>query len=137
MLLEQNRENQAVENDVVLADEMNQFRFIRLPPILPPRALGCGPLHGRRDVPDGRVKPNVKDFSIRPFHRHRHSPIEVPRHRTALQSAVNPAAALTGYVGFPGVRVVVRLAIEFTVFDVRLQPTFVPAHGQVPQCRVL
>ncbi len=133
VFLEQDGEDDAVEDDVVLADEVDEVGLGVLPPVAPILAVLFTPLHGGRDVADGGVKPNVQDLPLRAFHRHGHAPVEVPRHGAAFEAAVDPRAALPKHVGLPFLGVVVRLAVERAVDDVFAEPTFVPSHGEVPQ----
>ncbi len=96
--LEHGREHDAVEHNVVLADEMHQPRFGVLPPFLP--ALGQQFLR-IGNVADGRVEPDVKYLALGAFHGDGHAPVQVPAHRTGQQAAVQPALALAVHIGLP------------------------------------
>ena len=135
VFLEQDGEDDAVENDVVLANEMEEVRRRVLPPVAPVLAILLAPFHGGGDVPNGGIQPNVQDLAICPFHGHRHPPIEVTGHGAAFQSTVDPRAALSQHVGLPFLGVVMRLAVQRALDDVVAEPIFVPSHGEVPQRR--
>ena len=137
VLLEQDGEDDAVEDDVVLADEVDEVGLGVLPPVAPILPVLFAPLHGGRDVADGGVKPNVQDLPLRAFHRHGHAPIQVPGHGAAFEAAVDPRAALPEHVGLPFLGVVVRLAVECAVDDVFAEPVLVPPHREVPKRRGL
>ena len=111
LLFQQNGEDDAVEDDVVLANEMHQLGVFVLPIWLPIHPLLGGPIAGGCDVSEGRIKPHIQDLSVGTFHGHWNSPIEVPRHGTALKPSINPTAALAQYVGLPSFGVVMDLAI--------------------------
>ena len=137
VLLEQDGEDDAVEDDVVLADEVDEVGLGVLPPVAPVLAALFAPLHGGGDVANGGVKPNVQDLSLRAIDRHGHAPIEIPRHGAAFEPAVDPRAALPQHVGLPFLGVVVRLAVQRTVDNVFPEPVFVPPHREVPKRRGL
>ena len=87
-----------MEYDVVLANEVNQTGFRILPP--------CFPTIGKQffrigNVSDRRVKPYVQNFSFCSFYGNGDSPIEVAAYGTWLLAHVEPAFALTVYVGTP------------------------------------
>nr|GFD49764.1 hypothetical protein [Tanacetum cinerariifolium] len=94
--LQHYRENNAVENDVVLADKMHQLGAGVLPVFLP--VVGEAFLGGR-DVADGRIKPDVQHFTLRAGHRHGHTPVEVAGYGAGVQALVNPRFALAIDVG--------------------------------------
>ena len=80
--LQQDGEDDAMEHDVVLADEMQQACTIGLPPLLPINALVRGPLLGGRDVADGCIQPYVQHLAFRPGQGHRNTPVQITCHRT-------------------------------------------------------
>ena len=96
--LEHGGEHDAVEHDVVLADEMDEAGVLLLPPGFPgvrQQFLGVG------DVADGGVKPHVEHFSFGAFHGHGDAPVEVAGYGTGTQSEVEPALALSVDIGAP------------------------------------
>ena len=95
--LEHRREDDAVKDDVVLADKVDHLRVIRLPIFLPigRKFLGSG------YITDRSIKPHVEHLSLCPLDRHGNAPIQVAAHGTGLQTAVQPALALTVDVRFP------------------------------------
>ena len=119
MRLEHGREDDAVEDDVVLADEVHHFGLFVLPVFLP---VGRQVL-GRRDVADRRVEPDVEHLAFGPFDRYGNAPVQVTAHRTRLQTAVEPALALPIDVGFP-------LFVPFE--DPFAQETLVLVQRQIP-----
>ena len=118
--LQHGREYDAMEYDVVLADEMYKACFGVFPPRLP--RVGKQ-LFGIADVADGSIEPNIKHFSFRTFHRHGDSPIKVTAHGTGLQSHVEPALALS-------VHVIAPFLMAFQ--NPFAQPRFVFVKRQVP-----
>ena len=90
VLFEQDGEDDAVKDDVVLADEVDEVGLRVLPPVPPILVVLFAPLHGGRDVPNGGVKPNVQDLPVRAIHRHGDPPVEVPRHGPAFEAAIDP-----------------------------------------------
>ena len=116
-------EHDAVEHDVVLADEVDEARIVGLPPLFPrvgEEFFGVG------NVADGRVKPNVEHLALSAFYRHGNAPIEVAAHGTRLQSHVKPTLALAAHVGAP---------FGMTL-NPRLQPLLVLVEGEVPVLRL-
>ena len=98
------RENQAVEHDVVFSNEVYKACFLILPPFLPAaptlrflftKFLGVG------DIAYRCVKPYVEHLAFCPFHRNRNTPVKVAGHGTRLQIHVEPALALSIYIGAP------------------------------------
>ena len=80
-----------MEDDVVLADEMDQAAVIAAPPFLPvlrQEFLGVG------DVSKGSVKPHVKDLTFCTLYRNRDAPVQVTGHGTGLEMTVQPGLAL-------------------------------------------
>ena len=96
--LEHGREHDAVEDDVVLADEVDEAGVLVLPPGLP--AVGEKFLRVG-DVADRSVEPDVEHLAVGAFDGHRDAPVQVARDGTGLQAAVEPALALAVDVGLP------------------------------------
>ena len=113
-------EYDAVEYDIVLSDEVEQACFGVFPPCLPTvgkQFLGIG------NVSDRSIEPHVQYLSFRTFYGHRDTPVEVTADGTRLQSHVEPALALSVYVGAP----------FLVVFQNPLaQPSFVFVEGKIP-----
>ena len=115
-----------MEDDVVLADEVDQTRVLLLPPLLPGApALGVALAEflGIGDVADGSIEPDVEHLALGALHGHGDAPVEVARHGTWLQLHVEPALALAVNVGAPFL-----VALE----DPLLQPALVLIQGQEP-----
>ena len=113
-------EDDAVEDDVVLADEMDESRFGVLPPLFP--VVGQD-FFCVGDVADGRIEPNVEYFSVGSFHGHGDSPVKVSTDGSRLQSHVEPGFALSEHVGAP-----FRVVFENPL----LEPFLVAVEGQIP-----
>ena len=104
MRLEHSREDDAMEHDIVLADEVNETSLWVLPPLLP-----CAPLLrmsiaeflGVRDISDRSIEPYVEHFALGTLYRHRNTPIEVASHCTWLKIHVEPALALSVHIRAP------------------------------------
>ncbi len=83
-----------VEDDVVLAHEVEVARVGVLPPLAPRlrRAAVVRPLDARRQVADDGVEPDVDALRVRRIagDRHGDAPVDVARHRTGLQLADEP-----------------------------------------------
>ena len=87
-----------MEDDIVLADKVHQFGFLRLPPFLPTlrkQFLSVG------DVADRRVEPYVEHLTFRSIDRHRNAPVQVTAHGTWLKMSIQPGLALTIDIGLP------------------------------------
>ena len=95
--LEHRGKDDAVEHDVVLADEVHHLRILRLPVLLP---VGREVLRGG-DIADRGVEPDVEHLSFGSLHGYGNTPVQVAAHGTRLQSAVEPALALPVNVRFP------------------------------------
>jgi len=128
--LEHGRKHDAVKDDVVLPDEVDEARvlaFLALFPVVFP-ALGAvlrvGPFFRGADVADGRVEPDVEHLALGIRHsvrfgyvgRDGDAPGQVPRNGALAQALVEPAPHLAAHVGLPIVGDVVQ-----PVFEVRLQ----------------
>ena len=118
-----------MEHYVVLAYEVHQPCVLVLPPLLP-RApllgLAVAELLGVGYIADRRVKPYVEHLALCTLHWHRYAPVEVASHGARLQVHVEPALALTIYVGAP---LLVVLQYPF------LQPVLILAQRQIPVLR--
>ena len=119
-------EDDAVEHDVVLADEVQQACVLILPPLLP-RApllrLVVAQLLGVADVADGRIEPYVEHLAVGSLYGHGDTPVEVARHGTGLQVHVEPALALAIHVGTP-----LLVTLQYPL----LQPLLVFVERKVP-----
>ena len=126
MCLHHHGEDEAVEHDIVLADEVNETGFLVLPPFLP-----TAPFLGFfvaeflcvGDVADGCVKPYVEHLSLGSFHGYGYTPFQVAGHGAGLEVHVEPALALAVYIGTP-------FLVSFE--NPLLQPLLVFAQWQVP-----
>ena len=95
---EHGREDEAVEHDVVLADEVDNARVGVFPVTLP----GVGQQFlGVADVADGCIEPHIEHFAVGPLNGNRDAPVQVARHGTRLQATVEPRLALAVNVWFP------------------------------------
>ena len=130
MCLEHGGEDDAVEHDVVLADEVHEACLGVLPPFLPRAQFGMGvaKLLCVRDVTDGGIEPHVEHLALGALYGYRYAPLQVARHGTGAQTAVQPALALP-----------VDVAAPLLVFaqNPLLQPLLVLVEGQVPVLRGL
>ena len=118
--LEHGREHNAVEHDVVLADEVHQPGLGVFPPLLP--ALGKKFL-GVGDIADGGVKPHVEHLALGTLYRNGNAPVQVTGDGAGLQAAVQPALALAVHVGLP---------LLVLLQDPVTQPGLVLVQGQIP-----
>ena len=86
---EHRRPDHRVEDDVVLAHEVEVARVVVLPPLAPRvrRPAALRPLDARGEVADDGVEPDVDALRVLRVARHRngHAPIDVARHRARLQ----------------------------------------------------
>ena len=126
MRLEHCWEHDAVEHDVVLADEVDKARRRILPPCLP-----CAPLLGVRvaqllgvgDIADRRVEPYIEHLAVCPFNRNGYAPVEVACHGTWLEVHVEPRLALAVHVGTP---------LFVVLKNPLLEPVLIVVKRQVP-----
>ena len=122
---EHSGENEAVEHDVVLANEVDDAGVLVLPVLFP--VIGQQFL-GVADVADGGIKPHIEHFTLDPLDGHGDAPVEVARHGAGLQMLVEPRLALTIDIGLP----------LFVVFKNPLaQGGFPLVEGHVPMLGVL
>ena len=94
---EHRREDDAVEDDIVLADEVHHLGSGVLPITLPVwRQLLRGGY-----IADRRVEPHVEHLALGPLDRNGDAPVQITAHGTRLQSQIEPALALPVDVGTP------------------------------------
>ena len=91
------REDDTVENDVVLADEVHHFRLLVFPVLFP---VGRQLLRGR-DVADRRIEPDVQHFALGSLDRNGNPPVQIAAHGAGLEPQIEPALALAVHVDFP------------------------------------
>ena len=97
------REHDAMEHDIVFADEMDKSGLGVFPPSLP-RAqfrMGVAQFLSIGDVTDGSIEPNIEHLSLCSLNRNRNTPVEVASNGTRMQTTVEPALALTIDIGTP------------------------------------
>ena len=120
--LEHRREDDAVEDDVVLADKVDHLGVLRLPITFPiGRKILCS-----RYITDRSVEPHIEHLALGPLHRNRDAPVEVAAHGTRLKTSVEPALALPVDVRFP---LLVPVQNPFT------QEFLIAVQRQVPMLR--
>ena len=124
-----------MENDVVFTNKMHQFGVFVFPVIFPVFALIQSPLLGSGNVANRSIEPHVEHFSIGTFDRHGNAPIQITRHGTRFQSAINPRHTLANYLISPSFRVVLYFSIQNAFLNPRTQPVFVLVHRQKPMFR--
>ena len=91
--LEHRWEDDTMEDDVVLANEMNEAGRRVLPPSLPRAELlgfSVTKLFGIGDIADRRIKPHIEHFAFSTLHRYRDTPIKVAGHSAWAQTTVEP-----------------------------------------------
>ena len=129
---EHSRKDDAVEDDVVLADEVQHTRLWILPPCLPASvALGLRVTQLLRvtDVADRRVEPDVEHLALGTFDRYRDTPIQIATDGARLQAHIEPALALTVNVRLPFLMILEDpLAEERLVLVERQVPVLRAAH---------
>ncbi len=80
-------EDDAVEDDVVFADEVDDTAFGVLPVFFPSvgeKFLCVG------DIADGSIKPDIEDFAFSAFHGYGNTPFEVAADGARLQTGIKP-----------------------------------------------
>ena len=117
--LEHGGENDAVEDDIVFADEVNEARVGAFPPRFP--RVG-EQLFGVGDVADGGVKPHIEHFAFGTLYGHGNTPVEVATHGAGFESHVEPALALSAHIGTP----------FGMLFDPRGKPLLMLVEGEIP-----
>ena len=124
--LHHHREDDAVEHDVVLADEVYQPRVLVLPPLFPVtpllRLLGTQ-LHSVRHIADGGIKPHIEHLSLGALYGHGDAPVQVASHGAGLQVHVEPRLALSVHVRAP-----LLVLLQYPL----LQPLLILVQRQVP-----
>ena len=132
--LEHSRKNDAVEHDVVFADEVDEFHVIALPVAFPVCPIFQRPLTGGRNVPDRGIEPHVQYFALCFLlgERHGDAPVQVAGNGAGLQAGVEPGEALPYHMAFPGIGVVMGLAVEPSVFNPIAEPVGVFFEPEVP-----
>src|ERR1039458_5839215 len=106
--------NNAMKNDIILPDKMNQTTLGILPIIFPSSTLhmsigsGLAALIsllkiflGSRDIPDWRIKPNIQNLTLGIGQRNLDTPIQIPRHCSWLQALSEPGITLPQDIGLP------------------------------------
>ena len=101
--LQHGGEHNAVEHNVVLADEVNQASAVVLPPSFPVAIFGVSVAQflSVADVADRSVEPHIKHLALCTFHRHRNTPVQVACHGTWAQVGIKPRFALAIHIGAP------------------------------------
>ena len=97
MSLQHRGEYDAVEDDVVLTDEVYHLSLLVLPILLP---IGRKVLSSR-DIADRCVKPYVQHLTLFALDRNGDSPIQIAAYGTRLQARIEPRLTLAIDVGFP------------------------------------
>ena len=81
--LEHRWEYDAVENDIVLTDEVKEARIFLLPPLFP--VVG-EQLFRIRNITNGSVKPNIEHLALSSLNGNRDTPIQVARYGTGAKT---------------------------------------------------
>ena len=97
MSLQHRGEDDAVEDDVVLADEVHHLGLIVLPILLP---IGRKILSSR-DIANRSVEPYIQHLALFALDRHGDTPIQIAAYGTRLQARIEPRLTLAIDVGFP------------------------------------
>ena len=121
--LEHRGEDDAVEHDIILADEMHHLGVFRLPVPFP---IGRKVFRGGY-VTDRSVEPHIEHLPFGTLHGHGDAPVEVTAHGTGLQSAVEPALALSVDIRLP-----LLMPIEYPLAE----ETFVLIQREIPVFRL-
>ena len=97
------RPQDRVKDDVVLAQEIDEFAVRVQPVVLPPVgiALFHRPLPGGRHVAQRIFEPDVHDLAHRVIRRQRHAPVQVARDGAVGQPLVEPALTVVPDVILP------------------------------------
>ena len=109
-----------MEDDVVLADEMDETGVLALPPFLPTLRQKFLSV---RNISYRSVEPDIKDLAFSSFDRHGNSPVKVAADSPGLKPAVQPRFALAVDIAPP---LLVVLEDPFP------QPRLVLIQGKVP-----
>jgi len=96
---EEGRQEDGVEEQVVLADEVSVQDPWVLPPRLPRFGTACflGPFPGGGEVADDGIEPDVEPPVLPAGQWHRHSPGQVPGDGPGAQAQAEDAASLLGH----------------------------------------
>ena len=97
MRLQHRGEYDAVEDDIILTDEVDELRLLIFPILLP---IGRKVLRGR-DIANRSIEPYIEHLTLGTLNRHGNTPIQVAAHGTGLQTAIQPALALAIDIRFP------------------------------------
>ena len=90
-------ENDRMKRDIVLSDELEKFDLVGIfPPGLPLVRVVCGD----RDIPYGRIEPDIEHLVSETLFRNRDSPLEVAGYAAFLQPVADPG--LCHLNGVPG-----------------------------------
>ena len=92
--LQHRGEYDAVEDDVILADEVYHLGLLVLPILLP---VGCKVLSSR-DITDRSVKPYVQHLTLLALNGHGNTPIQIAAYSAGLKACVEPRLTLAIYV---------------------------------------
>jgi len=116
--LEHGRKDDAMEDDVVLADEVHQAGILVFPPGLPAvgQQFSC-----IGDVTDGCIKPHVQHLAFSAFNRYGYAPVKVTTHGAWLKAHVQPTFALAVDVGFPLLVILEDPLFEEGFIDIKRQ----------------
>src|SRR5207248_1114531 len=81
-----------VERYVILAEKLDVFDVLGVPPPLAPIPVVCfGPFLRCRDVANGRVEPDIEHLPFKSGARHRYAPGEVARDAAISEFGGEPA----------------------------------------------
>ena len=118
--LEHRGEDDAVEDDVVLADEVDETCLGIFPPLLPRvgQQFFC-----IRYITNRGIKPDIQHLAVSTFHRDGYTPVEVTAHGTGLKPHVEPALALSIDIGTP-----LFVLLEYPL----AQPRLMAVERQIP-----
>ncbi len=120
-----------MEHDVILADEVDQTCVWLLPPLLPGApalGLSLAQFLSVADVADGRVKPHIEHLAVGTLDGNGDAPVQIARHRTGLQTIVEPRFALAIDVAAP---------LLVTLQNPLFEPALILVQGQEPVGGVL
>ena len=121
-----------MENDVVFANEMDQFHVVSFPILFPVFIVVQRPLFGGGDVANWRIKPNVEHFAFAFGQWNGDAPVQITGDRPCVQAAFQPGQTLSQNVVFPGFGVVVLLAVQDSGFNPGFEPLSVIVQFEVP-----
>ena len=119
--MEHGGEDDAVEDDIVFANEMHQFGLLVLPPLLPVVAFQ---LFGEGYVTYRGIEPYIQYLAVVTLDGDFDTPVEVAGYGTGLQTSINPGLALAIHIGLPVAFVLLQNPLA--------QPRFILVQGQIP-----